>query len=247
MAFILFPKIFCSSCFSFFFPLRKGTKWLKTQNRILFIFLPGFIVCAWQLRLLAEALKGIRHCRKLQKQREKCCSGGGNVGDRPILWISAVSNRCQPAPIKEESTSLKHCSFIRPQLCAALMVIIASKVAPQFSRDPIWKLSQLNLWVWRWMSLISDLIFNYLLTHRSTIFIMTCRERSFTSSCMSRQSPKRSAPVREKNSGLRSGKWKFDLSACMSTVRVARAATRVMMCDRSQSEESISCYCSSQI
>lgn len=99
--------------------------------------------------------------------------------EKPILWISPVSNRCQPAPIKEESTSLKQCSFIRPQLCAALMVIIASKVAPQFSRDPIWKLSQLNLWVLRWMSLISDLIFNYVLTHCSMIFIMTCREWSF--------------------------------------------------------------------
>lgn len=109
------------------------------------------------------------------------------MGERPILWISAVSNRCQPAAIKEESTSLKHWSFIRPQLCATLMVIIASKVAPQFSRDPIWKLSRLNLWVLRWMSLISDLIFNYVLTHHSTIFIMTCREQSFTSSSMSQR------------------------------------------------------------
>lgn len=168
-------------------------------------------------------------------------------GERPILWISAVSNRCQPAPIKEESTSLKHCSFILPQLCAALMVIIASKVAPQFSRDPVWKLSQLNLWVLKWMGLISDLIFNYVLTHHSVIFIQTCRERSFTLSSMSHHSPMCSTPVRKKNSGLRSKKWKHDLSACMSSVRAAQAATRLMMCDRSQSEESISCYWSSQI
>lgn len=169
------------------------------------------------------------------------------MGERPILWISAVSNRCQPAPIKEESTSLKHCSFIRPQLCAPLMVIIASKVEPQFSRDPIWKLSLLNLWVLRWMSLISDLIFNYVLTHHSTIFIMTRRERSFTSSSMSRHSPECSTPGREKKSGLHSKNWEYDLSAWMSTVRVARAASRLMICDRSQSKESILCYCSSQM
>lgn len=212
---------------------------IKNTRQNLVYISAGFIVRAWQLRLLAEALKRIRHCRKLQKQREKCCSGGGNVGERPILWISAVSNRCQPAPIKEEST-MKHCSFIRLQLCAALMVIIASKVAPQFSWDPIWKLSLLNLWVLRWMSLISDLIFNYALTHRSTIFIMTCRERNFTSSSMSCHSPKRSAPVREKKSGLCSRKSKCDPSASMSPVRVARAATHLMMCDTSQSEENIS-------
>lgn len=100
------------------------------------------------------------------------------------------------------------------------MVIIASKVAPQFSWDPIWKLSQLNLWVLRWMSLISDLIFNYVLTHRSTIFIMACRERSFTSSSMSRHSPKHSALVGAKKSGLRSRKWKYDLWAFRSTVCV---------------------------
>lgn len=64
------------------------------------------------------ASRGTERNQALQEtaetEREKCCSGGGNVGERPILRIFAVSNRCQSAPIKEESTSLKHCSFIRP-------------------------------------------------------------------------------------------------------------------------------------
>lgn len=44
-------------------------------------------------------------------------------------------------------------------------------------------------------------------------------------SSVSCHSPKRSTLVREKKSGLCSRKWKYGLSACMSTVCVARAAT----------------------
>lgn len=177
-------------------------------------------ICVWFYSLCMAAADSSRGAERnqilqeVQRHREECCSGGDNVAEistNPILWISAVSNRCQPAPIKEDSTSLKRRSFIRPQHYAALMVIIASKVAPQFSRDPIWKLSHLNLWVLRWMSLISDLIFNYVLTHRSTVFIATWRERSFTSSSMSRYSPKHSAPAREKRNWLPSAKWKYGL------------------------------------
>lgn len=174
------------------FSRRKRAEWLWTQSRIWFTLASGFRV-GFYVRV--DSSRGCRKCRDAERNAVAGGDHAGEISTNPILWISAVSNHCQPAPIKEDSTSLKRRWFIRPQHCAALMVIIASKVAPQFSRGPIWKVSHLNLWVLRWMSLISDFIFNYVLTHRSPVFIRTWRERSFTSSSMSRCGPKRSAPV----------------------------------------------------